>query len=90
MEKEKKQRNAVIEVLRFHCQQVYPVNLNQGSGDSQIYAVALELLKNGDIKGSVKHLNKHKKSRLAMIISRSVNSRFAMDQFDVYIKQVVG
>jgi hypothetical protein len=38
-----------------------------------VYGRAFQLLKIGDIKGAVKHLNSHKKSKLALLVARSIN-----------------
>ena len=90
LQTEKKRRNAVTEVLRFYCQQVHKVDQRPSQDAGQIYEVALKLLRNGDIRGAVKYLNANKKSRMAMIVARSVNSRYSMDQFESYLKGTIG
>ena len=52
--------------------------------------MALQMLKNGDIRSAVKYLSSKGKNKIAMIVARSVNSRCSMDQLQVYMKTVVG
>lgn len=47
--------------------------------------MALHMLKNGDIKSTVKYLSSKGKNKIAMIVARSVNSRCSMDQLQVYM-----
>ena len=71
----KKRWNAVSEVLRFHCKIVFQ-DCKQpllGSSDDQIYSKSLQLLQIGDIKGSVRLLSKHKKNKLAMLLTKCLN-----------------
>ena len=58
--------------------------------NDDIYGMALQLLGNGDIREAVKYLGSKGKNRIAMIIARSVNSRYSMDQLQLYMKTVVG
>ena len=58
--------------------------------NDDIYGMALQSLRNGDIREAVKYLGSKGKNRIAMIIARSVNSRYSMDQLQLYMKTVVG
>jgi hypothetical protein len=42
--------------------------------DDLIYRKCYDLLSVGDIKGAVKHLNCHRKIKLALLVSQSCNS----------------
>ena len=70
----KKRRNAVVELLRFACSIKYPAVANAGASDDVIYKRCYDLLSVGDIKGAVKHLNCHRKIKLALLVSQSCNN----------------
>jgi len=73
---DKKRRNAATEVLRFFNQAEFklPECPIYNASDDQIYAKAYQMLLCGDFRHVIKHLTWHKKTKLAMIVSQSVNS----------------
>ena len=56
--------------------------------DDQVYERELQLLRIGDLKGAIKHLNSHKKNKLAMLVARSINQSGGL--FQSYVKNLLG
>jgi len=72
----RKRRNAVAEVFRFLCQQEFKVaSCSNSASDKEIYTCALQLLLNGDIRKAILHLNRHKKTKLSLLLSQIVNAK---------------
>lgn len=73
----KKRKNAVIEVLKFICQEEFKVPQcpSFGASAEQIYRTAEAYILNGDLKSAVRHLTKNKKPKLALILSQAIHSK---------------
>lgn len=78
---EKMRRNATVELLKFICSTEFPVGdlHNFQANDEAIYQRVKKLVLNGDIKSAVCFLQAQKKTKLALILSQSVNATFNMD-----------
>lgn len=66
LQNEKKRKNALTEVLRFICQQEYPVTLEaKPKSEDDLYNKALSLALNGDVKQAVTYLSTNGKRHMA-------------------------
>lgn len=83
--------NAVCEILKFYSQARFDDKLcPPNSPPEAIYDKALALLRCGNIRDAVKHLNQHKMNRLALLVSRSISSLSNNSMSKSYVWNLVG